>query len=86
MEDSAAATIEDRAQVNVDVPVLVGLERLHEARSLFGSTLVPPVDHPGLAQHAPDGRGGDGHLVDEVASQDGDLLLGGELAGGLAGH
>ena len=71
-----AATIKDRAEVvegagdvdvgDVDVPVLVGLERLFEPRPLLRRTPVPAVESAGGTQHPVDRRraGSNDVLVD----------------------
>ena len=76
VDEEPAAAVEDRAQVvegpgdvdggDVDVPVLVGLERLFEARPLLRRAPVPAVEPASGTQHAVDCRRAGGHdiLVD----------------------
>ena len=81
MHEEAAIAIQDAAQVekgaadvdvaDVDVPVLVGTQGLHEAGSFLGGLLVVPVQTPGFLEDAPDGLGaaGDEVLVEHAESQ-----------------
>jgi len=81
VHDGTARAVEDRAQVvegarevevgDVDVPMLVGPQRLHEPSALLGRLLVPAVEQARGGEHAVDARraGRDDLLVDHHERQ-----------------
>jgi hypothetical protein len=66
MHDRAARAVENRAQIveraaevqvrDVDVPVLVRPERLHEPSALLRRLRVPTVEQPSAGEHTIDAR------------------------------
>src|SRR5580693_4562797 len=70
VDDEPAVAIEEAAEVeeragdvdvrDVDVPVLVGSERLLEARAFLRGLAGVGLDQAGIAEHAVNARGADG--------------------------